>query len=90
MANIKVFDTPSLGLRPSETGIDTVAGNARRIGSFYNQQGGELEQLAAQEGQAYRSVGSAVGGGVAGGRRGLCQLSWTTRRSARARPRART
>ena len=65
MANIKVFDTPQLGLRPSETGIETVAGNARRQGAFFHEEAGSLEQLAAQEGQAYRSVGNALGGGVA-------------------------
>ena len=65
MPNIKSFDTPALGLHPTETGIDTVAGNARRLGSFYNEQAGSLEQLAGQEGQAYRSAGNAVGGGIA-------------------------
>src|ERR1700757_445764 len=65
MANIKTFDTPALGFRPTETGIETVAGNARRIGTFYNQGAGALDQLAADESNAYRSVGRGLGTGIA-------------------------
>lgn len=64
MANIKQFDTPALGLRPSETGIETVAGNARRSGAFYNQEAGALEGLAASEKNAFGSAGRALGSGI--------------------------
>lgn len=64
MPNIKIFDTPALGLRPTETGIETFAGNARRMGAFFNQQAGALSELGAEKGAALRTAGNAVGGGI--------------------------
>lgn len=64
MPQIKQFDTPALGLRPTETGIETTAGNARRIGTFYNQVAGAKEQLASDKNSALRSVGNALGSGI--------------------------
>lgn len=46
MPNIQVFDTPALGLRPSETGVESVAAVGRRVGGFYNQEASSLEGLA--------------------------------------------
>lgn len=37
MPQIKVLDTPDLGLRPSETGVEARAAAARRGGGFFNQ-----------------------------------------------------
>ena len=38
MPNIREFDTPSLSLRPTETGIDATLNSAKRVGMFYNQE----------------------------------------------------
>ncbi len=65
MPQIRQFDTPALGLRPTETGIETVAGNARRVGAFFNQQAGATEQLASDKGAAFGKVGNALGSGIA-------------------------
>lgn len=74
MANIQTFDTPSLGLRPSETGVESAAGAARRIGGLYNQEASSLEQLGRDteslgqfKGQALRSAGNAIAGGIEAG-----------------------
>ncbi len=45
MPNIKTYDTPALGLVPSETGIQAVAAAARRGGAFFNQAAGALNQI---------------------------------------------
>src|SRR6185437_11156843 len=72
MANIRPFDTPQLGLRPSETGVESRAATARRVGGFYNQEGSALDQLGrdteslgAFEGQQINQAGSRIGGGIA-------------------------
>jgi len=62
--NIQPFDTGALSLRPTEEGINTVAGNARRVGAFYNQGAGALEGLAASEKNAFGSAGRAIGSGI--------------------------
>lgn len=64
MANIQPFDTGALSLRPTEEGINTIAGNARRVGAFYNQQAGALEGLAAADKNAFNSAGRAIGSGI--------------------------
>ncbi len=64
MPQIRQFDTPALGLRPTETGIETVAGNARRLAAFTNQVAGAKEQLASDKSSAFRSVGNALGSGI--------------------------
>lgn len=48
MPNIPEFDAGSLALRPSETGVEAVAGTARRVGMFYNQKAGAEETLARE------------------------------------------
>lgn len=57
MPNIRIFDTPSLGLNPSSLGTDATAGAARRVGSFYNQEAGATQEL----GQDTARLGSDVG-----------------------------
>jgi hypothetical protein len=64
MANIPQYDAPNLALRPSETGVEAVAGTARRVGMFYNQQSSaeetlarETERLAGQTQQLGRETG---------------------------------
>lgn len=71
MANIKTFDTPALGLRPSSTGVDAVAGAARRVGAFYNQLAAGKDEVAratesvgAMEGSAARDVGRSLSSGI--------------------------
>lgn len=64
MANIQNFQTPALDLRPTEEGINTIAGNARRVGTFYHEGAGALEGLAATEKNAFGSAGRALGGGI--------------------------
>jgi hypothetical protein len=59
MPNIREESAPAgLGLNPSETGIESVAGEARRVGMFYNQtadlrgqEGGELNTTIRDVGQ---------------------------------------
>lgn len=51
MPNIKSYEAPALGLRPSETGVESVAGAARRVGAFYNQEAGSLQQLGSETAQ---------------------------------------
>lgn len=48
MAKITQYDAGNLALRPSETGVESVAGAARRVGTFYNQQSGAEQMLAAE------------------------------------------
>ena len=57
MPNIKGFDAPDLGLRPSETGVEAFAAAARRTGAFYNQAGEALSATGARIGSAIRDVG---------------------------------
>ena len=53
MANIRPYEAPAgLDLRPSETGIETVAGNARRLGAYGNQ----IADTFNQEGQEVKGA----------------------------------
>jgi hypothetical protein len=53
MPNIRQTEAPrGIGLNPSETGIEAVAGAARRIGTFYNQ----TADLYGQEGSELKST----------------------------------
>lgn len=58
--NIHEYQTPNLGLQPSETGIDAIAQGARRIGSFYDQAGQDFQQLGSQAGSAVASAGQVA------------------------------
>lgn len=48
MPQIPTFDAGVAALRPTETGTEAVAGAARRVGMFYNQQAGAEEKLARE------------------------------------------
>src|SRR5215475_11560099 len=61
MANIKQFETPALGLRPVETGVEARAATARRIGAFYNQQAAAIEEVGSFRASEIRSTGTAIG-----------------------------
>jgi hypothetical protein len=58
--NIHEFQTPQLGITPSETGIDAIAQGARRVGAFYNQTGEDYSRLGQQVGSAVKSVGDVA------------------------------
>jgi hypothetical protein len=60
MPNIKTFDTPQLGLRPSEIGVEATAAAARRIGAFSNQRGEALTNVGARLGRAGAAAADAV------------------------------
>lgn len=64
MANIRTFDTPALSLRPSETGVESAAGAARRVGAFYNQEASATEQLGSLEGSLLSQTGNRFGSAV--------------------------
>src|SRR5215470_18120872 len=54
MPNIRGYESPEgLGLRPSETGVEALAGAARRSGAFYN-------QIADAEGAQGQHIGSTI------------------------------
>lgn len=48
MPQIKEFDAGNVTIRPTEVGVDARAATARRIGMFYNQRAGAVDQLAAE------------------------------------------
>ncbi len=60
MPNIKTYDTPALGLVPSETGIQAVAAAARRGGAFFNQAAGAISQVGHEVGSAIREAGDVA------------------------------
>ena len=51
------YDAGNLGLQPSETGVQSVAGAARRVGMFYNQVGEATQHFGERAGQ---ELGSAI------------------------------
>jgi hypothetical protein len=53
MPQIKTFDTPQLGLHPTETGINATAAAARRVGAEYNEAAGSIQ-----------AAGKMIGGGI--------------------------
>ena len=72
MANIRAFDTPALGLKPTETGVESRAATARRVGGFYNQEASALQQLGRDteslgsfEAQQFKEAGGKIGSGIA-------------------------
>jgi hypothetical protein len=60
VANIKTFEAPSLGLQPTETGIDATVQTARRIGMFYNQAGESKTRMGQELGSAVRAAGDVA------------------------------
>lgn len=58
MANIRQSEAPQgIGLNPTETGIEAIAGTARRVGTFGNQ----IADLYGQEGSELKSTITDVG-----------------------------
>jgi hypothetical protein len=57
MPQIKEFNTPALGLHPTETGVTATAAAARRIGAEYNEAGSSI----AAGGQAIAHAGKIAG-----------------------------
>ena len=60
MPNIRGYDTPNLGLQPSETGVEAFAGAGRRIGAFGSQVAATLSTVGGQLGSAVRNAGDAA------------------------------
>lgn len=57
MPNIREFQTPALGLRANETGVEATAAAARRVGSEYNEAGGAIAAGGAAVGQSIKIAG---------------------------------
>src|SRR5262245_31099350 len=60
MPNIKVYDQPSLGIRPSEIGIESTAAAARRGGHFFSQAAGEVAATGHMLGSALSYAGDVA------------------------------
>src|SRR5262245_8153082 len=64
MPNIRAYDAGDIGLRPTETGVESRAATARRVGAFYNQLAGATEGLARETrrlGGEFEALGSFKG-----------------------------
>ncbi|HEX9213165.1 MAG TPA: hypothetical protein VF901_21870 [Bradyrhizobium sp.] len=57
MPNIREFQTPALGLRANETGVEATAAAARRVGAEYNEAGGSIAAGGAAIGQSIKIAG---------------------------------
>jgi len=57
MPNIREFQTPALGLRANETGVEATAAAARRVGSEYNEAAGAIAAGGAAVGQSIKIAG---------------------------------
>jgi hypothetical protein len=55
--NIRTFDTPQLGLQPTEIGIEATAAAARRGGTFYNQAAAALTARGQHIASATKDAG---------------------------------
>ena len=67
MPNIKTYDTPNLGLNPTETGVESFAAAARRGGTFFNQGAQSIDEAGRRIGAAQHLLGEglhAIGGGL--------------------------
>jgi hypothetical protein len=71
MPNIRQVEAPALGLNPSSLGTDSASGAARRLGGFYNQEGGatqelgqETSRLGSQVDSMYKSLGKDAGSAI--------------------------
>lgn len=63
--NIRQLDAPqSLGLNPTEIGVDAMAGAARRVGAFYNQFGNATAELGNEKAAMFRTIGNAAGSDI--------------------------
>lgn len=61
MPNIRQYDAPAnLGLTPSETGVESVAAEARRTEGFYSQAADALNQTGARFATSLRDVGQSA------------------------------
>jgi len=61
MPNIRSYDAPAgIGLQPSQTGVEAVAGAARRGGAFFNQAADSLRQTGAEFGSAIKTAGDVA------------------------------
>ncbi len=60
MPQIRILDTPDLGLRPSETGVEAVAGAARRGGAFFNQAAESISSIGQRAASAINDVGKVA------------------------------
>lgn len=58
--NIRTFNAPQLGLRPTEIGVEATAAAARRIGAFSNQTAEALTNVGARLGRAGAGAADAV------------------------------
>lgn len=60
MPNIQTFNPGPIDIRPSETGVEAVAGAARRGGAFFNQAAQDYDTLGQRAGSAIRDAGDAA------------------------------
>lgn len=60
MPQVKVLDTPDVGLRPSETGVEATAGAARRGGAFFNQAAESIQSIGRDANSAINAVGDVA------------------------------
>jgi hypothetical protein len=59
MANLQEFNPGDLGLRPSETGVESFQSAGRRIGASYNQVAGDFTQLGSEASGAIKDAGAS-------------------------------
>ena len=65
MPNIRDYSAPQgIGLSPSETGVEAIAGAARRTGQFYNQGAESLNEVAGLKNDEGRRVATTVTDGL--------------------------
>ncbi|HEY1982962.1 MAG TPA: hypothetical protein VGH13_23020, partial [Xanthobacteraceae bacterium] len=60
MPNIPSYDSPSLGLVPTETGIEALTRGAVRGGAFYDQAAQALDETGQRIGQGVKSIGDVA------------------------------
>src|SRR5262245_26389185 len=59
MPNIKSYNTPELGLRPTEVGVEATAAVGRRAGTMFREAAGALQDLGNRIGSTVRDAGDA-------------------------------
>ena len=60
MPNIEQYDAGNLSIAPSETGVESTARAAYRIGSYGNQQAADLQRVGQEIGGAVKSAGDVA------------------------------
>lgn len=60
MANIPGFETPNLGLQPTEIGVESTAAAARRSGAFFHQAAQSISDTGQRIGSAARDLGTSL------------------------------